>query len=280
MKKILSILIVTLILAGCVAIDNQMVSSGNESTTINNYSTNSEAGGEDEMENNNVRETNDTELIRIIEQMLTDDDLIDAARQSGMTVEAYRNRLKRRLEFLQDEERVDDGWSERRKNTVDYVTDGFHIPAANDKDWWEIERFVFTHSISPDGHDGYGFVLDRMFGRVYYSPHFPGVRRLDTSDIYSTEFIEQDLENLINALEESSIRNWERYVAGEDTDEDFGSSYGGWRIGILFSDGTIRRWRGWGMPDEDFADGQFLILRDYIKAAGEDIIRRHEAVRQ
>ena len=89
MKKILSILIVTLILTGCTVTDNQAINPKNESTILNNPNIDSKTGGEDSMKNNVKKGTNDHELIRIIEQMLLDDDLEDAARKSSMTVEEY-----------------------------------------------------------------------------------------------------------------------------------------------------------------------------------------------
>ena len=179
--------------------------------------------------------------------------------------------LKRFLEGQQCEQNLAH-WKEHQKNTVQYITSGHFVPASDNRNLGEMERFVFVYG---HNHVGIEFVLDRMNNKVYFDDDIPFTRSLDRAR-FSVELTEQDLESLLNVLDAVNIRDWEREITRpEEIPVEDMMLFGGYTIGILFSDGTIRRWRGWGMLDEDYADGQFLILKDYIISAGADIIRRH-----
>ena len=152
-----------------------------------------------------------------------------------------------------------------------YLRRGRFVSPPNDIDLQTIERFIFTHG----NHDfgGIGLVLDRMHGRVYYSPHCHyRVESLHFEQLLSAEFVEDDLNKLIQAIKESNLLAWrERYVryASRRVEDGHGDT---WRVGILFSDGSILRRMGSGdIPPED----EFAVLTDFIRTFGGEIMERH-----
>ena len=151
-----------------------------------------------------------------------------------------------------------------------YLIRGRFVSAPNDIDLQTIERFIFRHGMF---FGGIGLVLDRMHGRVYYNPRLAMVDRLNSIP-FSAEFMESDLNKLIQTIEESGLFNWQEYYAGEfEEGLDGGSS---WVVGILFSDGSILRRGGSGdnrnyLPPED----EFAVLTNFIRTLGAEIIERH-----
>jgi len=175
-------------------------------------------------------------------------------------------------EFVQS---ADEWWedyvAEHKRTHVDYIIHGDYAPADRNIDLHRIERFVF---FSGTNVGGYGFVLDKIHGRLYYSPDFPNVESLESIDIFA-KFKEDDLDRLIIVIEESGMLGWEKSYPGED---DGTTASSGWAVGILFDDGTIFRstgggWVNPGRPPED----QFRILTDFVQTIGEEIISRHNA---
>ena len=164
---------------------------------------------------------------------------------------------------------------ERRRIDVRYIVYGDFTPAADDIDLQTIERIVFVDGIDIEG--GYSFVLDRMYGRVYYDPESAAVGMLEFIP-YSAEFKDEDITRFIQVIEESGLRDWPEHFSGEIDEyaEDGGRS---WMIGILFSDGTILRRSGSGMFWTDVASSpeQLAILTDFIKTIGAEVELRHKA---
>jgi len=169
---------------------------------------------------------------------------------------------------------------ERRRTNVDYIIRGNFTPAADDIDLRTIERFVFAEG---SFFGGSGFVLDRMYGRVYYEPSggSMGLTIVWLDEVqFSATYAEEDLDRLIQAIEESNLRDWEEVHSGGADEhplpEDGGVS---WQVGILFSDGTMLRRSGYGTFWRDVASlpDQFAILTDFIKTIGAEIELRHEA---
>jgi len=155
------------------------------------------------------------------------------------------------------------------RNNVDYILRGPYTPVDRDIDLHRIERFVF--SVGGE-HGGYGFVLDKMYGRVYFNPHTPSVNMLEFIK-FSAEFKEEDLERLIKAIEDSGLRDWEYFYEGNR-----GVGLGGWRIGILFDDGTMMRRRGFGITEENpTLHQQYNMLIGFIEEIGAEIEARHNA---
>ena len=172
---------------------------------------------------------------------------------------------------LQDEESF-------RNNASTAVLSSNYTPAAVDVDLRTMGRFVFSNDISGMGGDGYSFILDAIFGKIYYEPH--GARAFDRLNFvtFSSELKEQDKERLIEAIEESGFRNWEVRYQGDPLPEMVMGSVPSWTIGILFDDGTIMRRRGGGFGALAFPpDGQFDILSNFIRTLGAEIAERHEA---
>jgi hypothetical protein len=153
---------------------------------------------------------------------------------------------------------------------VEYIVrSSEYTPAADDIDFRRIERFVLYYNVNDAG---FGLVIDKRYGRVYYSPHFATVWYL-LSDMFFAEYKEQDLDRLKKALEESGIRDWEAIYK---QDSSIVTLPVAWRIGILFDDGTIMRRIGDGLfarPD----GGELETFLDYVKAMGAEIERRHYA---
>ena len=163
----------------------------------------------------------------------------------------------------------------RGRYIIDYILRSNLAPANNDVDMRTIERFVYYDGVFDFGH---GFVLDRMHGRVYYEPNSRNIHHINAIR-YSADFIEEDLERLIQAIEESGLRNWQEVYRGELVE---GATGGGntWAIGILFSDGTVMRRRGSGefnAPDGLPPLDQWAILTNFINTIGAEIQERHNA---
>ncbi|MDR2547331.1 MAG: hypothetical protein LBC96_07470 [Lachnospiraceae bacterium] len=161
--------------------------------------------------------------------------------------------------------------AERMITNLDYIThDESYIPADPGIDLQRIERFVFVYHINVHG---YGLVIDKMYERVYFHPSIARVWRLDL-DMFSAEYKETDLNNLINALSESDIWNWETHYQGEKEYEMLTIA---WIIGALFDDGTILRRSGSGTIDGEPPNGQLGIIGRFVKDMGAEIERRHYA---
>ena len=177
-----------------------------------------------------------------------------------------------------EEEKAEDqirNFEERRKTNVRYVIHGNFTPAADDIDLQTIERVVFIDHI---GIGGYCFVLDRLFGRVYFDPiTATSIDNLDFFD-YSAEFKKEDLYRFIQVVEESSLRDWPENHRGRFDDLVIGGGRT-WRLGIRFSDGTTLRRSGSSTFDNDVAQSpeQLTILTDFIKTLGVEIIERYHA---
>jgi len=145
-----------------------------------------------------------------------------------------------------------------------------YTPADRNIDLRTIERFIFGYSTDWPPI-GYGIVIDKMYGMVYFNPDMPTISVLRHNEIYA-EFIEQDLDRLIKAIEKSSLLDWDGVYGNLPLD------HVRWRLGILFDDGTMFRSRGVGtfaeaLPPEE----QFSIFTDFVLALGEEIIERHKA---
>jgi hypothetical protein len=141
---------------------------------------------------------------------------------------------------LTPRERWADWLYERRINNVDYITSGTYTPADRDADMLTMVRFVFAQTTA--WPDGYGLAIDMLHNnRVYFNPSLAVVGGLDFVEI-SAEFIEDDKERLIEAIEESGVRDWQPVY---EWDASFGDGAGRWSLGIKFADGTIMRRTGW-----------------------------------
>ena len=166
---------------------------------------------------------------------------------------------------------------ERDKRIVDYIISGGYTPADRNVDLRTIERFVFSgrgswHFL------GYGLVIDILHNdRVYFSPPGEGgITHLEFAE-YSAEFRDDDLDRLILAIEESGLLDWNPTYEREFI--PYGDAETGpWRVGILFSDGTMLRREGWLIADEGHPpEEQFRILSDFVQTLGQEIIERHNA---
>jgi len=158
------------------------------------------------------------------------------------------------------------------KYRLGYLIRGRFASPPNDVDLQTIERFIFTQG----SHDfaGVGIVIDRMHGRVYYSPCHERVEFLDFGQILSAEFVENDLNRLIEVIKESNLLAWqERYIT--EVEEYVEDGHGDiWFVGILFSDGSILRRRG----DSDMPHQEGLaILTNFIKTMSLEIAERHNS---
>jgi hypothetical protein len=276
MRILLFILIAMLVFVGCYnnkdSPDTILEESGDNEVTnevlqmINN--------SEYDIGLESADETPDSELINEVMQMINDSeydiDLELAAVKNDMTVEEYAERLKAHFESFQTRQTrlvID----QLNRMYLRFMVDGFYIPADDDKDWQEIERFIFIYN---EVQEGYVFFLDRMYGRIYFNPHTSEFDELLEHFDFYIDFADEDLDELIKTLDKSGLRNWDRQ---NKSDRENTSSEAWWKIGILFSDGTIRRWSGEGITGDTFPlSGQFAILIDYVKSAGDDIINRHK----
>ncbi|MDR2546495.1 MAG: hypothetical protein LBC96_03160 [Lachnospiraceae bacterium] len=182
--------------------------------------------------------------------------------------------LKERRSYLVQNRRFNESIALEKEigNEIDVhfiVRSKEYTPAASDMDFHRIERFVFAHNI---GGYGYGIVIDKTYGRTYFTPHYAAVWAL-TKDMYFAEYIEQDMEGLINILEEVCIRDWETDYVGYNP----GSGSDAWWIGALFDDGTIMRRSGSGSVDGRPPYKQLEVFLEYVYAMGVDIETRHYA---
>ena len=166
-------------------------------------------------------------------------------------------------------------WEEYEKTNVEYIIRGNYTPAAEDVDLNTIERVVFYDSFGISG--GYGLVIDRMYGRVYYNSEFSSVEMLEFIP-FSADFIEEDITRLIQIIDETNLIDWDvDYSSGVDENVEDGQR--AWMIGILFSDGTMLRRSGGGMSylEASSSPEEFAILTDFIKTMGAEIEERHQA---
>jgi len=148
---------------------------------------------------------------------------------------------------------------------------------AEQADLQTIERFVFA---SGSFHFGVGLVIDILHGRVYFNPHAGsggfGIFRLDSTSHSHAEFKDYDLERLIRAIEESSLRDWPEYFRG-DVDEHIIGGSGSWSVGIQFPDDVFLRRGGSGDRNSIPPEAQWRIFRDFIDTLGQEIMERHAA---
>jgi len=161
------------------------------------------------------------------------------------------------------------------------------IHASNDVDFQTIERFVFLN-----GGDERGdvLVIDRMHNEVHFmSERGPAISLAERLPLeHTAEFIQADFNQLIEALNESGLRNWQEIYQGEtDPTMHGGGRY--WMVAMLFSDGTIMQRSGNGasivltpegitMADDFFPpQDQWTILTNFVQTLGQEIIERHNA---
>jgi len=168
-------------------------------------------------------------------------------------------------------------WTIERSSTasdrynLNYIIREDFVPAAYDIDMQTIERFIFFHG---GFHQGFGLVIDKMHGMVYYNRSFALVQHLDIIPFYA-EFIEEDFTRLLQVIEESGLRDWQECYCGESRENvvDGGSS---WVVGILFADGSILRRTGHGEHgNTDYIPPEFAILTNFVRTLGAEIIERH-----
>ena len=197
-----------------------------------------------------------------------------------MPLETGCTAIARRIVSVEEREEwkawtIEQSQTGRRRYDLGFLTSGNFVPAANDIDLQTIERFIFTHG---GFHSGFGIAIDRMHGMVYYDPHSSHfVHRLNNNNRFYAEYIEEDFTRLIQAIEESGLRDWHGCYCGE-FDRYIADSGLGWSVGILFADGSILRRRGSGrhgntdwLPPED----EFAILTSFVRTLGAEIIERH-----
>ena len=146
-----------------------------------------------------------------------------------------------------------------------------YLPAPLDVDMNTIERFYF----SDGGFDfGITFVLDRMHGGIHFDPD-----RRESTFLplpFSTEFIQDDLDRLIQVINESNLVRWNEVYQGRLEEGAIGD--GTWNVSILFSDGTMMRRRGSGISDDFYPPrSQWNILVNFIETMGAEIEQRHQA---
>ena len=207
------------------------------------------------------------ELLEILDYQ-TQDQVIDRlmvmlfGEPTEEELNARREELQRRLE-------------EEQRTNLEYIVSGSYQAANRDVDLQTIDRFVFTDSVDPG--IGLSLVIDRMYGSVYFDTQLALIFRSIGQHEFSAKFQPGDLEHLISSIELSGLWDWqEQYTATTDS-----NALGGfrlWRIGVLFSDGTILRRSGSGMwGDENMfpPDGQFDIMLDFIRTFGAEIEARH-----
>ena len=252
---IFSILIISLVV-GC----NDSQSTDTDSSDLHNinYSTENDAESDIMVGNNDSQHTDGLDLYN---EISNSEDIVAEPHQE-LNADDWL------------EEYLEQWWEEfikqLDKTNVDHILRGPYTPADRDIDLHRIERFVF--SIGGE-HGGYGFVLDKMYGRVYFNPSTPAVHMLEFIK-FSAEFKEEDLERVIKAIEDSGLRDWVYFYEGADHYE--GSH--GWQLGILFDDGTMMRRRGWGITEENpTLLQQYLILIGFIREIGAEIEARHSA---
>jgi len=281
MKKIKSVIllgIILLLVASCktTQLDDTMGGEDNNMSEAKIHETKIQMMIDDLLSG----ELTDEEFIELINELSEEESnqLFDELRNQ-LGAEGFTSLLGRLLgetppltEEQLEERRVRD--EERRRVNVWHIVYGEYIPAADDIDLQTIERIVFIDSIDIEG---YSFVLDRMYGKVYYNPETSFFDMLEFIP-YSAEFKEEDLTRFIHVIEESDLRNWPESHTGE-IDEYVEGGHRAWIIGILFSDGTMLRRSGSGMFWTDVASSpdQLAILTDFIKTIGAEIELRHKA---
>lgn len=153
------------------------------------------------------------------------------------------------------------------------------IPAPRDVNLQTIERFVFTEIA--DWQVNRGFILDKMHDRTYFCDNFAFGFLTLAHFRYPSEFQEQDLTRLIQAIEESNMLNWNSHYQGRSQPTNIeGDLSRHWTLGILFSDGTMFRSSGTGIEfRNDFFPPQheWQILTDFISEIGAEVQERHHA---
>jgi len=172
---------------------------------------------------------------------------------------------------------------ERRRFDLEYIlgdtSRGRTSPStegAADADLQTIERFVFTDG---HAHGGHGLAIDITHDMVYFDPRAGSnglsILRLDENPFYA-KFINNDLERLIQAIEESNLRNWPERIEGEWATHttNWGST---WTVGIKFSDGVFLRRSGGGATNSHPPEDEWRILVDFINTLGQEVIERHAA---
>jgi len=164
---------------------------------------------------------------------------------------------------------------ERRLTDLNYIIRGDFTPSSNDVDLNLMERFVFAFGGTMGGR---GFVLDITHGRVYFNPRAGSfgatVVRLD-SNPYHAQFVNSDLERLMQAIDDSGLRDWNETQGHFYDDVEGGGTV--WDVGIKFQDGTMLRRRGGGHRDFLPPQEQWEILLNFIDTLGQEIIERHAA---
>ena len=162
---------------------------------------------------------------------------------------------------------------EQMRNTVAYIFTANRPLASINTDLNTIERFIFVSGVPASR--SFNVVIDRMFGRVYHDNNFLIQRQLDRA-AFSAEFINEDLTRLIEAIENSDMRNWQEYYEGSTVSSVPGGSF--WQIGIEFSDGSVMRRSGSGQLRDHFPpQHQWDIFMDFINDFAREIIERHNA---
>jgi len=162
----------------------------------------------------------------------------------------------------------------RGENDINYLTSGRFVSPLNDVDLQTIERFYFNRG---SGIWGRTFVLDRMHGRVYYNPQHRW-SWLESMP-YSAEFIDDDFNRLIQAIEESNLFTWQEYYVGLVDTLVLGWGTG-WSMAIQFSDGTIlrrggSRFHSLGINDHLPPLDEFAVLTNFVETMGARVITRH-----
>ena len=269
MKKIIGYVVMlslVIVIIGC---------GTNQPSYQTHYTMPKEEGGTNDMENQlmDAQELNTaSEVYATIEG---DDDVIDETNQPGeeLTDEPISEEEKERGRIWAMEQSHASG-----RTNLSYIFRSSLFHAPYDVDMQTIERFIFS-SGSFEFADG--FVLDRMFGRVYTAPmgSFQESRIQLSHFEYSAEFIQQDLDRLIEVIEKSDLRNWQEDYLGEIEEDTWGGRRG-WNVGILFSNGTVMLRGGGGIGGAtDFFPPmeQWNILSDFVTTIGKEIQERHNA---
>ena len=164
-------------------------------------------------------------------------------------------------------------WQVLRRTEVRYIVREPFIRASINVDFDTIERVVFIKSVGIHG-DGFGLVIDKTHGRVYYNPSNWNVLQLDRIPVFA-DFREDDLIRFAEVLEEANVREWQEILRGVFRQNWYPVS---WVLGIEFSDGTIMRRSGFGHDGTGFPpEDQYAMLTDFIRILGSEIIERHNA---
>jgi len=164
--------------------------------------------------------------------------------------------------------------SERMRNDMSYIFVSDLDIAPRNVNLCTIERFVFSSGV-PAGRS-FNVVIDRMFGGVHHSDQLLIHRRLYRAP-FSAEFIDDDLIRLIEAIENSNMRNWPEHHEGTIIPNTTGGPHF-WRIGIEFSDGSVMRRSGSGDFEDHFPpQEQWDTFMGFINSFAQEIIERHNA---